>query len=274
MPGTARQGPIPYDRHQAILTKQRDEAAAERTAFLAKYHGLDRMSPEQWGAVSGLMTELSRDPLTVIGRLLDELGQNPATARQVQSWIGQRFPVPAAGPAAAPAAAADPDPMPQPDAEGGYTHTGLAQLLAWQTRRTLAEAAKANAPLHEELERVRTERSTRDAETRATQYASTLLAEVGKLPGFQEHQAAIREKFLGLRFPKGAPEGDITAALYRCYVEVVMPTYAQSARQTVLDTLDTKAKAQTTSPTGRTTAAPTTKPLSFREALAAEFRSS
>lgn len=271
----ARRGPIPYDRHEAILKKQREDAAAERAAFLGRYNGLDRMSPEQWGQVTGLMTDLANSPLDTIGRILDELGSNPATARQLQGWVAQRFPLPAATPAAAereqPAARVDDDPMPPPDADGGYTQDGLAKLLAWQSRRTIAEMSKANAPLQAEIDRMRSERATRDLVMQANDYATNLLTEVSTLPGFKEHQAAIKDKFRALRFPRGTPNGDITAALYRCYLSVVVPTLAQSAKQDVLSTLDHKAKATTTSPGARTAAAPKAKPMGLREALAAEF---
>ena len=271
----ARRGPIPYDRHEAILKKQREDAAAQHAAHLAQYSGLDRMSPDQWGAASGLLTELARSPLDVIGRLLDELGENPATARQLHAWQAQRFPVPAQ-PAAAPVAARAPasveeDPMPAPDADGGYTQAGLSQLLAWQSRRTLADLKKANEPLQAELTRMKSERDHRELLTQANDYATNLLTEVSALPGFRENQAAIKQRFLQLRFPKGTPNGDITAALYRCYLDVALPLVAQSAKQNVLTTLDHKAKAQTTSPGSRTAAPPRAKPLGLREALAAEF---
>jgi hypothetical protein len=269
---SARRGPIPYDRHEAILNKQREDAAAERTAYLSQYTGLDKMTPQQWGAASGLLTELARNPLDVIGRLLDELGQNPATARQLQQWQAQRFPVPAQTSApAAVKAKSDPDPMPRPASDEGYTHAELADLLAWNSRRTMAEMQKANEPIQTEFNRMQSERQYRDLVSQANEYATNLLTEVSALPGFKEHQGAIKEKFLGLRFPKGTPNGDITAALYRCYVDIVLPTFARSAKQDVLNTLDHKAKATTTSPQGRTAAPPQGKRVGLREALAAEF---
>ena len=270
----ARRGPIPYDRHEAILKKAREDAAAESAARFSQYQGLDHMTPDQWGAVSGLMTRLASSPLDTIGELLDEMGQNPANARQLQQWISQRFPAPAQ--MSAPVAAQQPapvheDPMPQPDSEGGYTTAGLAKLLAWQSRQTMAEMTKATAPLQSELSRMKSERDHRELVTQANEYATNLLSEVAALPGFRENQAAIKQRFLQLRFPKGTPNGDITAALYKCYLDIALPTFAQSAKQTMLNTLDHKAKATTTTPQGRTAAAPTAKPKGLREALAAEF---
>lgn len=230
------------------------------------------MTPDQWGAVSNLMTDLASQPLDTIGRLLDEMGQNPQTARQLQQWAAQRFPGPA--PQSAPVAAAaraDDDPMPPPDGDGGYTQDGLAKLLAWNTRRAIGEFQKANAPLQSEFNRLRTEREHHALVTQANDYATNLLTEVSALPGFKEHQAAIKERFLQLRFPKGTPTGDITAALYRCYLDIALPSVARSARQDVISALDTKAKASTVSPQGRSAAVPAGKPKGFREALAAEF---
>jgi hypothetical protein len=269
-----KRGPIPYDRHESILKKQREDSAAEHAAFLHKYTGLDTMSPEQWGAVRGILNSLASDPLSTVGRILDEMGQNPAMAPQVQAWIARRFPPPAApGPAPHQAArSADDDPMPGPDGDGGYTPEGLAQLLAWQSRRTMAELQKANAPFHEEVNQLRASRQYHQAYAQATDYANKLLAEVGKYPGFKEHETAIKEKFLGLNLPKGAPASDVTAALYRCYLDVVMPTFQNRATQTVMSTLDQKAKANTTPPGGRATSAtPQGKPLTLRAALASEF---
>jgi len=269
----ARRGPIPFDRHEAILNKARADAAAEHSAFVSKYAGLERIQPDQWGQISGLLTNLARDPLAAIGQMLDELGQNPASHRQLQAWIAQRFPAgptPAAAPAATAKVESD-DPMPAPDADGGYTQSGLTKLLAWQSRRTLAEAAKINQPLQDELTRMRSERQYRELHQQAGEYATNLLTEVSALPGFKDHQGAIKEKFLALRFPKGTPNGEITAALYKCYLDVVVPTLARSAKQDVLDTLDHKAKANTVSPQGRSNAVPAGKPRGLREALAVEF---
>jgi hypothetical protein len=162
--------------------------------------------------------------------------------------------------------------MPSPDADGGYTQAGLAQLLAWQSRRTMAELKKANEPLQAELTRMKSEREHRELLTQANDYATNLLTEVSALPGFRENQAAIKQRFLQLRFPKGTPNGEITAALYRCYLDVALPTFARSAKQDVLNTLDHKAKASTVAPGARTAAPPTGgKPLGLREALAVEF---
>jgi len=267
----ARRGPIPYDRHEAILKKQREDAAAEHAAKFSQYTGIERMTPQQWGAVSGLMTDLANNPLDVIGRLLDELGQNPATAPQLRNWIGQRFPGPAPSAPAAARTVEDRDPMPAPDADGGYTQAGLAKLLTWQSRRTMAEMQKANEPIQAELTRMKSEREMSALVSQANEYATNLLTEVSALPGFKEHQAAIKQKFLSLRFPKGTPNGEITAALYKCYLDVALPTITQSAKQDMLNTLDHKAKASTTSPQGRTAAAPKGRSLGLREALAAEF---
>jgi hypothetical protein len=268
----ARRGPIPYDRHEAILQKARADAAAEHQAFVSRYQGLDRLQPDQWGAINGLLTTLAANPLDAIGQMIDEIGQNPASQRQLQAWIAQRFPSGPAPAAAPPAKPTEPDdPMPAPDADGGYTQAGLAKLLAWNSRRTLAEAAKINQPLRDELGRMQSERQYRELHAQAGQYATNLLTEVSALPGFKEHQAAIKERFLGLKFPKGTPNGDITAALYKCYLDVVVPTLAQSAKQDVLNTLDHKAKANTVNPQGRSNAVPKGKPVGLREALAAEF---
>jgi len=123
----------------------------------------------------------------------------------------------------------------------------------------------------DEVNWLREGRRYAEANQQATAFATNLLSEVSALKGFKENQAAIKQKFLALKFPKDASNGDIAAALYRCYVDVVMPTFQESAKQDVLSTLDQKAKANTTSPTTRTSAAPQTRPLKLREALAAEF---
>jgi hypothetical protein len=129
-------GPIPFDRHKAVITNTRNEARRET---LTEFGIADNMSAKDVSTGLNLV------------RLLNE---NPALfVQMVQSQLGG-----AATPATAPAAAATPkpaeDPEPEPDIplqDGRFTRSAdnLREWHQWNARQMQAQFDKTYGPIRD-----------------------------------------------------------------------------------------------------------------------------
>jgi hypothetical protein len=181
-------GPIPFDRHKAVITNTRNEASAEAR----------KKTLEEFGIAEGVTPKVVAHGVN-LARMLSE---NPKLFLQiVQSQLGME----AAPAAPAPKPAEDPEPEPDvPLTDGRFVYSA-DQQKAWMQWRTRQERAEA-------------EREAKDRETITANRkveAHHAVAEAQTWPLFNELRPKVRE--LLERVPK---ERWTNAALYQAYLQV------------------------------------------------------
>lgn len=237
-------GPIPYDRHQAVLTNVRKEYE-----WLQKYGNAEtakqRLAVTEW---------MERDPVGFLRTYAANQGID-ASALFPQSQ-----------PAAAPAPQVV-DEMPQPDipfenGQWGYSDKQTKELLAWQQRQMERKFEQEIAPIKQEhvLRQVSTQ-----ANAKATQQ---LQAARQSLPHFSEYEQEMAQVMA-----QAQAQGRYMT-LHEAYAAVVPAKLAEAAKaaedrgyQKALTEFQTKAGAASP-PTPRAGGAPSQgRPTSIRAAL-------
>jgi hypothetical protein len=172
-------GPIPFDRHKAVITNTRNEASAEaRKKTLEEYGIAEGVTPKE--VAHGV-------------NLARMLAENPKLFLQiVQSQLGVE-----AAPAAAPKPAEDPEPEPDvPLTDGRFVYSA-EQLRArdqWRERQLLKQVDERYGPIREahEQQTLTTARRTE---------AGNMVAKAERWPLFTELRPHIRELIKALPGP-------------------------------------------------------------------------
>ncbi len=238
VPTEKPRGPIPYDRHEAVLNNVRKEYE------WVKEHG-DTQTVQQKLAI---LRRAEQDPAGFARDFMAAARLNP------QELFGP--------PPAPPAPVAPPEP-PQPDIllENGqlsYSHERLNQLLAWKEQQIEQRVSQAIAPIQQRV-------ALADMQEQATVRAKQELSVAESWPGFTEAKADMAA------FLRTNP----TATLRDAYIAVVPARLAEQAKasategyQKALTELQQKAGAASP-PLSRTSGQTTgsTAGLSFRELL-------
>jgi hypothetical protein len=231
-------GPIPFDRHQAVLAAER-----AKHAWAEKYGAPEaiqqRLAVTEWA---------ERDPVGFLRTYAANQGID----------LQQLMPQPTAPPPPV-------EEAPQPDIllENGqttYSHEQLQKLLSFERRQMQQQFSQELAPIKQE-------RAVSQLQQQALGHAKQQLATAATWPGFKEHEADMKA------FLKANP----TATLNDAYINVVPAKLAAqvesaktSAYQEALTTLTTKAGAASI-PAPRTAGTPATdtSSMSLRDHLEA-----
>jgi hypothetical protein len=229
-------GPIPYDRHEAVLRKAREEYA------WLNEHG-DPTTVQQKLSV---LRMAEQDPARFMRTFAASVGIDPS---QVFQQAAPQAPAPA------------PEP-PQPDVllENGqmvYSHERMQQLLAFERQQSLQQVNQQIAPLVQRA-------AVSEMQERATVTAKQELAAAASWPGFADHKQELAA------FLAANPR----ATLRDAYIHVVPAKLAAQASQAseegyrkALTEYQIKAGAAST-PTPRMAGTPPTgRPTTIREAL-------
>ena len=236
-PGTEDQGPIPVDRHKAILeharTEARDKAVAE---WRQQYGWAEQVPREQLQTMNDWYQRAAQDPVAFALDLVDELSADQSHAPALRSHAARLL---RAARAQSPEADITPD-IPVMDAQGqvvsqAFSADRVKQLIA-------REVAKAVNPLNED-KKTREDREHHETYQRELQQftkreSSRIRASVESRPHAKEHWQAIVAK--AQTYPEDIPVGE---ALRDAYYDVVGPLLTDRAKSEVLDTLKTKAAA-------------------------------
>ena len=240
-------GPIPFERHEAILAKARQERDEEKAKW-SRLEWADALvnagkTPDQVRYAVGLLEGLDSDYVGTMDRLFRIAETNPELQAHVRSlagrWLGQSVP----------GAPADTDPEPQPDFQESNTGKAvfsaerLQQWNDWRERRIEAKLTERFAPLvqsHEDAQR----RGRAQAEY--DRHATALKAEFDRYatkPHFQEHKAAILEliKASGWKMSIGDAYNDVL-------LTKVLPTASQTAKADQLADFQRQAHASSAKP--------------------------
>ena len=235
---TSAKGPIPIDRHEAILQNTRQKTAQEVVSRVQ----------QQYGGAIQFQQRLTADPIGTLTQLVDEAVSDPEMGQAFVSHLARAL-------GARRKAGADLTPI---DTEVGpvYTADQVKQLIDQNLSQRLGpiEQERQKQAQAAAVERQR-------AETRQT--VVSRLSEWQKQPGFKDHEPQIAAKQAEL-VSRGM---DTWSALGLAYSTVVVPTLkAQQATQFVQDAVK-KAQASTNNP-AVTAPIVTARPRSFGEAFA------
>jgi hypothetical protein len=161
--GSDPQGPIPYDRHKAILDGQR----ADWDAKWQRVAGFDELvnqglTAEQARNHIEWFRSIQQNPQEFVEELLTRAQQYPQLAPVVRTWAGRVLGSHGQN---------GQDAEPQPDAvtedgRPGFTAARLREWQEWNRRQASADFDRRLAPI-EQAERARAEQQTREAAERA-----------------------------------------------------------------------------------------------------------
>ncbi len=249
-------GPIPLERHKAILEKERKErseleAKWARTAWADELVSAGK-TREQIQDALALFDGIDRDPAGFLERFYEQLQGQPELAPQVRSWAGKvlaggRKPVEAADPVG--------DPEPQPDFESNgvpfFSAPQMQKHLQWQQRQMEAKWTERMSPLltaHQQREQeVQFQRQV----AKETESLKAQLEEMRQKPYFTDHEADIRAYLAERQF---------NSTLQDAYVHVlttkVLPTLKSTERASTLAELKTQAAASSAKPSSAAPATP------------------
>ena len=260
-------GPIPLDRHKAILeTERRRTAEAEakwqRVAFAEEFVKAGK-TPEQVREALETYDSFRGDPTRVLEQLYTNLSTNPQYATQVKSWAGRML---SGGKHAIEAVDPHGDPEPTPDYERVDPETGVKtpfmsqpQMAKWQQWRERQLEAKFNerlAPLEQARQAAAEEAQNRQV---WAQVSSELEAMRAK-PHFTEHEADIKAYLAERQF--AGPEATLEKAYIHVLTTKVLPGLSASERAKTVTELKTQAAASSAKPTSAGSATPI-RPVDF-----------
>ena len=190
-------GPIPFERHEAVLANARREAAEQAEA---KYRWVQSYGdPQQVQSKLALLQQADNDPAGVIRMIAAAANLDPASAF------------------APPASARPPEP-PAPDIhlEDGrrtYSDGQLAKLLDWQREQVTQQVQAEVAPLKQSA-------LVAELKERSVVNARQQLSVASQWPGFQDHKAAIVD----------AMKANAQLTLHEAYIQAAVPKIAERAK--------------------------------------------
>lgn len=250
----APHGPIPLERHQAILENARAKTREEITGALE----------QQYGGHIQLGEAFRQNPVETAIGILQQLQANPvyapqlttAAARMLAARRGQ-------------GSAADPQPeadLSGTDAEGRqvrfYSAEQQAKREAWLTQRLLSQFKQELAPIQQAYQQTREEREHAERQAVVLESVKGKLASWREQPGFREHEADLKP----VQAEMVAQGMDPWTALGLAYAKVVLPKLqAQTHTKLVADAA--RKAAGTTENPATVTPAPPRRSRSFTEAL-------
>lgn len=240
-----RRGPIPFDRHQAVLTKARNEAKAAQEALekqIADYRSRYETSDHQ--AQLQLLDLLQTDP----GRAVTILKQVDPERFGKLTWAEQQQVAAAVSESIASGGqpAGDPGPKPTPDTlnpDGtmGYSAEAAEKLVEWRIAKERQEYQKELKSLRDEISPIKSEREAREAYSQS-------LTKMGKR--LEEARATWPEFTTYEKDMRAALEANPTWGLEEAYRAVVTPKLVANReairaeeRKKVIEELNAKGRA-------------------------------
>lgn len=231
-PDTKPKGPIPYQRHEAILKTTREKVAAETRAVVDQELGpwrsvMSSFRPEDFAPVVDKLALLSRDPVAFHRELSQELQRNGLLPSQ---------PAP-------PTRAAQSEAMPEPDLinpETGeliYSATQLQKALDWRDRQSEQKRQAEIEPLLQSHRQAQQEREYSQVKTTADKHASEAIAEASQWEAFDE----LKPKIAALM--RNDRRWSLEGAYNRVFQTEYLPTIKAKERASVVAELNAKGRA-------------------------------
>ena len=244
-------GPLPFERHKAIVENTRAKAV-ESTIQQVK---------DTYGAGIDFQTRFDADPVGTFSQIFDGLTQHPEFGPAILSHAARALS------AQRGKAALDEEPGPDLQSADGtllYSADQLAKREAWHRRQIQADMAKALTPFQQREQALQQQQAFEEAKAAAGQRMGKLYDAFAARPHFTAHKAAITDRFKAIRAEY--PDMDLGAALGMAYADVVETKVVPSQQQQVVASAVAKATGRSTPP-GTVTSQPPGRPRTMREAL-------
>jgi len=271
-------GQIPQSRRQSILDNARKKARAERETELnqeweSKTGWAKDIDPQEAAIVREWVRRGNTDPVGLVSDLWQRVQNDPTHGTRLRSEAARIL-----GARQGQAQPAE-DAMPQPDiptdTSNGqpvvYSAQQLQKLLEWQDRRSEARLKKELEPYQQDRQTRQQTEELLSMQAQSTDYATKTVTPLTKLPGFEEHKAAIAKEYeaMAIRDPRTGQmvpdpndprsEGE---KLRDAYLKIVVPTLSSAGRQQAVTDLHRKANANTVNPS----ATSSTEPFDYKTA--------
>jgi hypothetical protein len=256
-------GPIPLDRHKAVLESTRKKAAEEAIAQFQQQHG---------EAIT-FATAFNADPVGTAVHLIQQLQAHPEYGQALRSHAGrmlaaqrQRQPQPQAQ--------AEPEPAPDligRDANGQevsfYSAQQAAKRDAWREKQFEQRFAERFAPLNELQQQVQQFRQREQETQDYLKRSSPLVEELKEMPGFNDYKQEIGARQAELF--KQSPNTDPVKLWFRAYREIVPGKLQHKQTQELATSALAKAAGRDANPAVVNGSAPPGPGAPFRDHLAA-----
>lgn len=234
-------GPIPLDRHEAILQNTRQKTAEEVVSRVQ----------QQYGPAIQLQQRLTSDPIGTLTQLIDEAVQHPEIGQHVVSQLARTL---------ASRRKSQPDLTPI-DTEVGkvYTAEQVEALVAQQV-------AQRVQPLEQERQTRVAEQMAAQERARTEQTVKSRLSAWREQPGFKEHESEIVVHQKALVEQGLDPWNAVGIAYAKVYQEKVVPQLKADTTKTFVQQAAQKAAASSHDP-GRVAPVLPGRPKSWDEAF-------
>ncbi len=259
--GTAPQGPIPFERHQAILNAQREEAERrwQRVAWADDLLQAGA-TPDEVREARELYQRTRGNPEAFIEELLQTAGKNPQIAQAVRSIAVRALGMQNGN--GHEAGADDAEPQADyytTDANGNKTpFMSAAQHQKWAEWYSRKQDAKLQPLLNEREERQQAA-AKQEEQRQALGRVTRDVTELRKNPLFVKHEADVTALLKA---------HDYRMPLHRAWLQVletkILPNLSQTERAKTVADLQTKAAASGIKP-GAATASTPKDPTSFKD---------
>ena len=167
--GPPAKGPIPFDRHEAILANARDKTAREIVSQVQQRYG---------GGIQ-LQNAMQADPVGTLTQLIDEAVDHPELGQQVISALARKL-------GARRSTGPDLNPI---DTEIGKVYT--AEQMDAIVEQKLAQRL---APIERDRETAQQERARQQFREQTAQTVKSRLSQWESQPGFSDHKSEIASK--------------------------------------------------------------------------------
>jgi hypothetical protein len=233
--GSEPKGPIPFDRHEAILKGEREKRA--------KLEWAANVDPNRYRQMSEWYELADRNPVEFFNRFKAGLEQHPTWGQYVKPQQAPKV---------------DAEPEPDLVAENGQPVYSAPQMRKWQEWNIAKTEAKFQSMVNPLL---RKEQQSQ-IQAQAQDFAKRTLEELSDLEGFEELKPEIAKHLRADR--RLSPLG----AYKRAYAESYKPKMAQASRDSLLAEMNQKAHANTANPNASAATPKSPKDMTWEEALA------
>jgi hypothetical protein len=222
-------GPIPFERHKAVLESTRKKAAEESV----------QQFREQYRDALSFAEAFEANPIETAMHLMNQLQTHPEHGKVLRSHVARLL---AQRQQQAPAAAPAAEPEPQADvlfnySDGTqgrtYSDEQLRKWQQWNATQQEQRIAKQFEPLRQLQEQVTRQREQQKQTSEYVQKNTPLANELREMPGFKEHVQEIQAKQAELF--QQTPNADPLHLWFRAYREIV-PAKLQAQQQQQLVT--------------------------------------
>lgn len=244
------QGPIPFDRHTAVLAAERTKREAVE-AKLARVAWADTLQEagktgEQVQQALQMFDGITQDPVGFLDRFHAQLQQHPDLATPLRSWAGRVLASRTQGGTVPSGSDDQSEPQADFQNEQGIPFFSGPQLVKWQAwtaRQQQAQFQAALAPLVADRTARQQHEANRILEQQQTQLVASELTELRKIPAFKENESKVKAYLEQHNY-----QVPLQTAWTHVLVHEILPTLSQTARTTQLTELQRKAGASTVTP--------------------------